>query len=229
MLHASKHVQISTEANWLESHVPSVLQALNDDWHPNEKVLRYAYRHRMLILLIRRIQQVEAAAGDFGLRFERLERRDVRIAHRIASPEYWKLQEKLDRFLLRFEASPRMQLVPAMKPGVREGTVFWGLSWIAARQQVRYWYEMRLLNAVVEIAKNGGIKALRQCEHCQKWLFARRPAIDRFCTSECRELFHRTNEADRKRRRDWARENYQSRKELELGSRKKAHRKGGKR
>jgi len=229
MIHASNRVQISVQSDWLESHVSLVLSALNGDWGGNDKSVRSAYRCRTLILLIKRIQQIETAAGDIGIKFARLQRGDVRVAKLIASPEFVKLQSKLDRFLLRFRASPRIQLHPVLKPGVRETTMFWGLSWVAPYSATRFWYEVPLLNEIVQIAKHGRINALRQCKQCQRWMFARRSAIDSFCSPECRDLYHRTNEADRIRRRNWARTNYQSHKELELGSRKAAQRKGGKR
>jgi hypothetical protein len=80
---------------------------------------------------------------------------------------------------------------------------------------------------VVGILQAGKISSLRQCEQCKTWLFARFPH-QRFCSEECKDQFHAMNEADKARRREWARANYQARKELELGSRKAAHRKGGK-
>jgi hypothetical protein len=101
--------------------------------------------------------------------------------------------------------------------------MFWGQTWESARPGDRFWYEVRLLDAVFQVARNGAINALRQCDQCQRWKFARRPAKDRFCSPECRERFHRTNEADKARRRKWARENYQTRKTLEAGSTKAAN------
>lgn len=73
----------------------------------------------------------------------------------------------------------------------------------------------------------GLLKKLRVCQKCGKWLYARFPH-QRFCSTTCKDNFHAFNEADKKRRREWARANYQTRKELELGSRKAAQRKGGK-
>jgi len=223
MIHASKRVQNSTKADWRESYVPMVLSALNDDWLPSHQGLRSAYRRRAVVVLVKRIQQVEAAAAKNRYKVATSQSRDVRIATLIPTPEWERLQPKLDRFLMRYHASPRIQLVPVTKPGVRKGTTFWGLTWEAAQPQTRFWYEVRLLDAVFQIARNGGINSLRPCDQCQRWKYARRPAIDRFCSAECRELFHRTNEADKARRREWARENYQSRKAIEVGSTKAAN------
>jgi hypothetical protein len=199
-----------------------VLGALNGDSHHGQRAMLGAYRRRAVIVLIKRIQQVEAAAAN--IRFELWTSPSQRggIATLRATPEWEKLQPKLERFLMRYHASPRIRLHPVLKPGVQAKTPFWGLTW-EAQPGTRFWYEVRLLDAVFQIARNGGINALRQCDQCQRWKYARRPAKDRFCSPECRELFHRTNEADKARRRNWARENYQTRKTLEAGSTKAAN------
>lgn len=223
MIHASNRVQNSIQADWLSSHVPALLGALNGD-SSVAKNIRGAYRRRAVIVLVRRIQQVEAAAAKNRYELSTsVEARDFRVARLVPTPEWEKSQTRLDRFLMRYHASPRIQLHPVLKPGVHEGTQFWGQTWVATPRGTRFWYEVTLLDTVFQIARNGGIKALRQCAQCQRWKYSRRPAMDRFCTAECRELFHRTNEADKARRRKWSRDNYQTRKTLEAGSTKTAN------
>jgi hypothetical protein len=229
MIHASKRVQVFVEEETLESHIEQVLCALNDAWGSGNERIRSGYRRRALVVLIKLIQQMEAVAGNIGSLLARIQRGDFRAAEEIGTPELLKIHGRLSRFLSRFGASPRMQLQPALGSGVRPGTVYWQLSWVPLGGEGRFWYEVPLLLEIVQVARSGSINALRQCDQCQRWMFARRPAIDRFCKSECRDLFHRTNESDKTRRRDWARENYQTRKELEIGSRKTASRKGRKR
>jgi len=224
MVTASKRVQFLVGEDSLENHVGAVLRSLNGEWGSGNEEVASAYRRRALIVLIRRIQQVEATARDFGSKFTRVHQGDFRAAEEIGSPVFLKYQSRLDRFLSRFAARPHIQLQPVMDSGGQSAKVFWELSWMALRES-RFWYEPSLLNEVIQVAKSGSINALRQCDQCLRWMFARRPVIDRFCTPSCRDLFHRTNESDKKRRRDWARQNYQSRKELQLGSRKAAARK----
>jgi len=81
--------------------------------------------------------------------------------------------------------------------------------------------ELLAVLRAVELAQGGRIASLKECSNpdCKRWLFARF-AHQRFCSEACKELFHSTDEADKERRRNWARDNYKSRKELELGSRK---------
>lgn len=80
----------------------------------------------------------------------------------------------------------------------------------------------------IGLAREGLIDRVRRCPIDRRWFYARTKE-SRFCCSECRNLFHQSDPKDKERRRIWARENYQSRKELEVGSRKAVKRNGGKR
>lgn len=110
----------------------------------------------------------------------------------------------------------------------------WSLQW----ERVERWpmlklagiqhIEMSAALIAVNLAQTGQLASLKQCKQCQRWLFARF-SHQTFCSEQCKGMFHHTNPDEKKRRRDWARENYQSRKELERGSREAAKRKGRKR
>ena len=134
-----------------------------------------------------------------------------------------KTENSINRFLARYHAQPEVRWARRSQTG-KWG---WDLKWLPDTRGARF-LELFAVLEVIKIAQAGHISSLKQCEQCHRWLLARF-LHQRFCSAECKERFHATNEADKKRRRDWARANYQSRKELELGSRKAAQHKGGKR
>jgi hypothetical protein len=83
-----------------------------------------------------------------------------------------------------------------------------------------------------DLDKMGKLAQVRKCE-CGRYFFDRfpnrRPRERRFCSTECRERFWEQSPDRQEQKRDWAKDNYKSRKELQLGSRKAAaQRKGGK-
>lgn len=132
-------------------------------------------------------------------------------------------ENSINRFLARYYAQPEVRWEPLSQTG-KWG---WDLKWLPNPRGDGF-LELLAVLEIIKIAQAGRISSLKQCEQCHRWLLVRF-LHQRFCSPECKERFHATNEADKKRRRDWARANYQSRKELELGSRKAAQRKGGKR
>jgi predicted RNA-binding Zn ribbon-like protein len=126
--------------------------------------------------------------------------------------------ETVNKFLRQYEARPRLRLPSPLGGSIR-------LEWRCARRDV----ELNAVLIAVELARQGRIAKLKECANpsCKRWLFARFKH-QRFCSDACYDLFHRTDEQDKERRRKWAKDNYRSRKELELGSRKAAQPKGGK-
>jgi predicted RNA-binding Zn ribbon-like protein len=126
--------------------------------------------------------------------------------------------EAMNKILRRYQARPRLRL---LSPG--DG---FRLEWQRiGDDDLELWGVL----TAVELAQEGRIAKLKKCANpnCKRWLFARFKH-QRFCSVACHEMFHRTDEADKERRRKWAKNNYQSHKELELGSRKAAQTKGGK-
>jgi len=139
--------------------------------------------------------------------------------------------EAVNKFLRQYEARPRLRLPSPRGAPIR-------LEWRstpksntdATRVRRDANLELKAVLIAVELAQQGRIASVKKCAYpnCKRWLFARFKH-QRFCSEACYELFHRTDPQEKKRRSDWAKGNYQSRKELELGSRKAAQRKGGKR
>jgi len=203
--------------------------ALNDDWNPDDYQFRAGCRRRTALVLIGRIQQIEKLAKSIGADLVRSGGVKPiplpgggRAPRHINSTNLQKLQDKLSRFCSRFQAHPGLRFRAWVHSG-QEVTIQWQQFWTTPTRE-RYWYDISLFSAVLDLTDLGLVKSFRRCDYCKRWFFARRTVIDRFCNSECRELFHRTNEGDKERRRKWAKENYQSRKELELGARKAARR-----
>ena len=79
--------------------------------------------------------------------------------------------------------------------------------------------ELPLVLTAIRLAEQGLIDRVRRCPIDRRWFYARTQE-SRFCRDKCRDTFHQKDPARKAQRREWARKNYQSRKELELGSRK---------
>ena len=113
-----------------------------------------------------------------------------------------KLRRSINRFFDRYDAKPVYEgdwTSPLMN---------WMVQWVCRgpSDKQRTYELIHVLNAA-ELARAGRISAVKECEHCHKWLFARF-SHQRFCSDSCKENFHRFNEADKKRRREWAKNNY---------------------
>jgi hypothetical protein len=207
----------------LESRIKSVIRALNGD---DERKPEVEFRPRALLLVVKRLQEFYKA----WLKQETPRPPTRRRIHQQpfgSSPALGKLSPLL-RFVQRYEAYPSLEIWEDPSDGgrgmpLRELRV----AWYPIGKFKQRKGELDLVLDIIEIARAGRISSLKQCAQCRKWLFARFPH-QRFCTAACKESFHATNETDKERRRKWARENYQSRKEIELGSRKAAQRTKGK-
>ena len=118
--------------------------------------------------------------------------------------------QAMDKILRQFQARPLLRLLsPPLGDGFR-------LEWQRIEGDD---LELQAVLRAVRLTQEGQIASLKECANpdCKLWLFARFEH-QRFCSESCKEYFHRFNEADKKRRRDWARENYNTRKILESGS-----------
>jgi hypothetical protein len=82
--------------------------------------------------------------------------------------------------------------------------------------------ELPLVLTAIRLAEQGLIERVRRCPIDRRWFYARTKE-SRFCSSNCRNIFHQRDPKDKERRRKWARENYQTRKTLEAGSTKAAN------
>lgn len=182
-----------------------------------DEVLRHRCDHQALAELVAHLRELDKAWSEPVGRYRPHE------GIRYSTPAVLRAWKTIQATLNQYTAVPSLTTTPLH--GENRGEQ-WQLEWRRVDGQ-SHW-DLRWALLVVEIFLTGRIGALKQCEQCGKWLLARF-RHQRFCPgSECQQDFHKFNEADKKRRRDWARKNYQSRKELELGSRKAAQQKRGK-
>jgi hypothetical protein len=198
-----------------------VVRALNGDLGEKAKGNRQILDPRALLVLVKRLQHLTSLLQDkkVPLFSRTVESRGV------YSSDLIQRVRAINRFLERYTASP--MIFPNVFSNPNSSDRGWRLEWARTRREHPF-VEMNLVLRIVGIAQAGRISSLKQCEQCPRWFFARQEN-QRFCPGgKCQQEFHKFNEADKKRRRDWAKKNYQSRKELELGSRKASRHKGGK-
>ena len=114
----------------------------------------------------------------------------------------------VNNLLGRYTARPFFVPVHDGRP-LRDWSINWlpvGGKKIGGKKPEAY-LELYIVLQIIEIARAGRISAFKQCDDCQTWYFAKF-SHQRFCSADCKEHFHRSNEADKKRRREWARKNY---------------------
>jgi hypothetical protein len=68
-----------------------------------------------------------------------------------------------------------------------------------------------LIVTLLKITDSGRFGLIMECKLCSKWFFAR-VRTQNFCSDACRNEFHVSNPGDKRRRAEWARKSYQSRK-----------------
>lgn len=142
-------------------------------------------------------------------------------AGREPSPEVQCAQRELNEWMLGYTSSNRIDF--------GEKDLIWSRRGNVDLPRSRVKGEVECADGVVELAQKGVLGQVRKCE-CGQYFFVRFPKRnppERFCTKACHAQFWEATETRKKQKREWARTNYQSRKELELGSRKAAQRKGG--
>jgi hypothetical protein len=132
--------------------------------------------------------------------------------------------EAVNRILRQYIAVPRIKSPSLMSgSGIR-------LEWrptgdnATSRRQTRgdAHTELSAVLIAIGLAGEGRIHSLRQCRNCERWFFAKFKH-SKFCVEDCKNTFHREDAAEKERRREWARNNYRSRKTLEAGSSKAAN------
>jgi len=110
--------------------------------------------------------------------------------------------DQINKFLGRFTAKPFLDIQ-------HWGSQPWSLTWARPRSKSHPFLQINLLLWAIEMGESGRIDSLKQCRNCGRWLWAK-PKHQQFCPrSNCRDHFHQTNDADKKRRREWKRANYQ--------------------
>lgn len=142
-------------------------------------------------------------------------------AHRESSPELRRAQRELNEWLLRYTYSHRLDF--------EESGPVWSLRVNADVPRVPVRGEAEAVDCAVKLAKIGVISQINKCA-CGAHFFVRFPKRkppERFCSDQCRVNVWESSQERKEQKREWARKNYQSRKELELGSRRAAQRKQG--
>ena len=178
-----------------------LLKALNDELGPATRGRREVVDGRALLLTVKRFQALESVLSN----------RDIPLFSLAPdqsmdpNPEVMRKFAAINRFLRRYEAYPRIipEFYTDANPLSRGLLFHWGR--VGPHQQP--FFEVGLVQDIVKLYQAGRISSLKQCDQCRRWLFARFPH-QRFCGAVCKEAFHRSNETDKKRRREWARNNY---------------------
>jgi hypothetical protein len=81
------------------------------------------------------------------------------------------------------------------------------LNWGATNPKLGS-HEMQAFDALLKLAREGLIGSVRQCEQCQRWIFARF-RHQRFCPDgRCREKYFRSSESWKAHRRAYAKKLY---------------------
>jgi|ERR1017187_3031017 hypothetical protein len=181
-----------------------LIKALNGAYSRN-----WVHR-RAVLVLVRRFQELEKVLRDPRIEFFHQKRSGKIVRPPVVVEKF----EAVDRILRRYTATPG--IYADFDLDHKSDSRRWQLVWSRAGKKHPF-LSVDFVLLIADLASTGRILSVKQCENCRKWLFAGFPH-QRFCSEDCKEHFHRFNEADKKRRRDWARKNYQTRKVLEAGS-----------
>ncbi len=193
-------VQKTDRSFGFEKEATLLVRALNDDLGPAAKGKRDAVDFRALKVLVKRFQQLEEVVNNSQIPLFSLGK-DRGID---SNPEVMNKYVAINRFLGRYVAVP--VITPLYFYDANPISRGWEFSWARTERQQPF-FELGLVKTIVEIAQAHRISSLKQCEHCRRWLFARF-SHQRFCGVACKESYHRSDAADKQRRREWARKNY---------------------
>jgi len=189
-------VRRANRAGFNAKHAQLLVRALNDEMGPDVKGRPDIVDPAALIWLVRKLNELShAPQNSKGAQGDSHRHKNQRNG---IAP----LCLEISRFLKRYLAVPVLVPRSMYEPGA-DG---WTFEW--AREGHEPYVELRLVQTIVSMAQIQRISYLKQCEQCARWFFAR-SSIQRFCPKRpCKELFHRTNPGDKKRRNEWAKRNY---------------------
>ena len=127
------------------------------------------------------------------------------------NPELTRRYAAVNQLLMRYRAVPEVIPDWIFTGPVDFEVRGWQLRWAREEENNENRYlELLLVQEIVKIAQARRISSIKQCEQCGRWIIARF-SHQRFCPeSACRDNFHRFNQADKERRRIWARNNYKT-------------------
>ena len=172
-----------------------LLRSLNGDPMADGKSRpRSEMDSRMLLLFVRRFQRL-------ALAFERVPRRSRNFTA-LDDPGIQGAVIALNRLFARY------QLTPVILPGspTTNPDLTWRLAWWREGHPQPF-AEFAKVLMIERLASEGRLSKLQQCSFCKRWMLARF-SHQRFCSGHCKDSFHRSDPADKRRRREWARENY---------------------
>jgi hypothetical protein len=201
MVNSKSRVQNPAKGLSSGQKIAMLVRALNSDLGGKMKGNRKIVDSRELLVLVKRFQELDAVLADSSIALF-WHRNDGEIEY---SDEVLAKFRAVNRLLRRFSATP--SIFPEYMADLNPASRSWRFNWGRTGQRNQPFIEVGLVLDIVEIASSGRISSLKQCANCRKWLFARFPH-QRFCADSCKEDFHRSNEADKKRRREWAKQNY---------------------
>lgn len=149
---------------------------------------------RILLLFVKRFQQLTLA-------IERVPRKSRNFAA-LDDPGVQSAFRALNRLFGRYQLTPAILPVsPARNPDFT-----WKLRWWREGHPQPF-AEFSKVLMIERLASEGRLSKLQQCSFCKRWMFTRF-SHQRFCSGDCKDSFHRSDPADKQRRREWARENY---------------------
>jgi len=195
----------------------SLIGALNDD----DGRVKWGYSRKRIVLLVQALRRLDEAWSHWASLTSAEQRRKIlkdRNEFRMGIDAVSQAQKTIFLMLRKYKATPSLHLDRTSENPLG----CWRLEWSGSGEQPHFDFVFAL--EAIEILKAGKISSIRECDQCRKWFFGRFQH-QRFCSVGCKDQFHTSNEADKSRRREWAKANYQSRKELESGSRNAATRK----
>ncbi|MGB7984516.1 MAG: hypothetical protein WCF54_05090 [Terracidiphilus sp.] len=114
------------------------------------------------------------------------------------------IYQKINQLFKYYSVSPK--ILDSFQHG-RPNPRGWEATWFWTTEPIEECRDMNYLLTAMELAQSGRIHLLKKCPKCAEWLFAR-VSSQKFCSNDCRNQFHISNEADKERRAAWARENY---------------------
>jgi hypothetical protein len=194
-------VQNKAQAVSVGAKTESLIRALNDDFGGRMKGNRKVVDTRALLVLVKRFQELDMVVRDRSIPLF-WQGHDGKT---VDSPEVMRKYRTVNRFLCRYAASP--VILPEHMTDLNPLSRGWLFHWKQTGRREQPFMELGFVLTIVNIAAVGRISSLKQSANCRRWLLARFPH-QRFCNESCKETFHRTNEADKKRRREWAKNNY---------------------
>lgn len=169
-----------------------LVRTLNDELGPAARGRRDVVDPRPILALVKRLQRLDTYLKSVG----------PKVQDEMALLDKFRA---VNRILWRYEAVP--SLIPKHFYDPDADCRGWRMEWGRTGKRQQPYVELGLVLNALQLAESGQIQLVRQCEQCNRWLFAKF-AHQKYCSQTCKDQFNRNNPHARERRRKWARENY---------------------